>query len=445
MKAIRICLFTFLAIAARAEDPFARVDGLLPQQHTSRTHAARPFTLPEIESSALQNNPEIRIFVRRVSIAEARIGGAGSLEDASFMYRGWGVPLTKPWNFNQAQNMFMVAQPFPSPGKRSLRSQLASQDVEIAKAELEAKKREVLTELRLAFHELLRNYEELRLHEEQVALARQGFESARIKYTVGRVPQQDVLKAQIAISKLVDHLIMFQQEGQLARAKLNSLMGRDPGAPLEVTGEYAIPVALPRASELQQEALAKRPELLMISAAIRRSETQGRLAQKAYTPDFNVGAGYMRMPSGSEFRNTYMAELSINLPWLNRRRHESEIAATRSEVSTLQAEYDAQRTVVFHQIQEAVIRADAARRLVELYRDTLRPQSQTTLRATAAAYETDRTDFLNLIDSQNMALDVEYAYFRALSTYEQRLADLERAIGAPIPRSNTQARRSEAQ
>lgn len=90
--------------------------------------------------------------------------------------------------------------------------------------------------------------------------------------------------------------------------------------------------------------------------------------------------------------------------------------------------------MIFQEIQEALIRVNSAARLIELYRDTLRPQAQATLRAASAAYQTGQTDFLNLIDSQNTMLEVEYAYYRSVSEFDSRIADLERAIGAPLSR-----------
>src|SRR5436853_7445912 len=129
--------------------------------------------------------------------------------------------------------MFMFSQTFPGAGKRELRYEVASQGVDIAAAELEATKLDVAARVRATFYELLRNEDELRLHDEQIVLARQAVASARIKYTVGRVPQHDVLKAQIEVTKLADHLAMFLQDGDLARARLHTLMGRDPARPLE--------------------------------------------------------------------------------------------------------------------------------------------------------------------------------------------------------------------
>jgi outer membrane protein TolC len=149
---------------------------------------------------------------RRIAVAESKPKIAGSREDPAFMYRGWGTPLQRPWDLNQTQHMFMYNQTFLGSGKRGLRADVAEGETEIAKAQLEATKREITAEVRKAFYDLLRNQDELTLHDEQAAIARQALEQARIKYVVGKVPQQDVLKAQIALTKLVEHLVMLQQE-----------------------------------------------------------------------------------------------------------------------------------------------------------------------------------------------------------------------------------------
>ena len=91
----------------------------------------------------------------------------------------------------------------------------------------------------------------------------------------------------------------------------------------------------------------------------------------------------MLMPDGARYRNTYMAELSVTLPWLNRGRHDAEIAEAQADVSAEKAEYDNQRALVFEEIQEALIRAQSAKRLVDLYSQTLRPQAQATLKSTS--------------------------------------------------------------
>ena len=411
-------------------------DRVLVQEHQHRKSNVPAISLQQAEAEALENNAEIRAMKERLRQAKAGVPVSTAFDDPTFMYRGWGTPILRPWDLNQTQHMFMFSQTLPAAGKRELRFEAANQGIDAAEAELEAVKLDIAAKVRAQFYELLRNDDELRLHDEQIELARQSVASARIKYTVGRVPQQDVLKAQVALTKLADHLVMFLQDGDLARARLNTLMGRNPSSPLEIAGEYRSVAPLPSFGSLQEIAIKNRPELRRIETAIRQSETRVRLTEKDYKPDITVTGGYMLMPSGSANRNGYVAELSLNLPWLNRSKHDAEIAAAEAAVNVQRSELERQKAAVLQEIQETLIRANSANRLVELYRDTLRPQAQATLRATSAAYQTDQTDFLNLIDSQNTLLDVEYSYFRALAGFDSRVSDLERAIGTALSRES---------
>ena len=394
---------------------------------------SEPMSLERIEAAALQGNPEIRAAARRVAVSEARAPGAGALDDPMFMYRDWGTPLKQPWDLNQAQNMFMLQQTFPGAGKRGARSDIAAKEVGVAKEQLEGARREVQVRVRKAFYDLLRNGDELRIHDEQMQLAGQALEAARIKYTVGRAPQQDVLRAQIATTRLEEHLIMLEEQGELARASLNTLMGRDPASPLEIAGRYSTAVQVPALERLEQLAVQNRPELRAYAAQQKVTEARANLAGKAYKPDTTVALGYGLMPEGSVARNTYMAEFTVNLPWLNRRKHDAEIAEARAMTETARAEYETQLAAVRLEIQQALIEVGSAQRALQLYRDTLRPQAEATFRAAAAAYQHDRTDFLNLVDSQNMMLDVQSSYYRTAAELDARIAVLERAIGTALP------------
>lgn len=441
MKVIRVvlCVSIFLGSVSvsyaeppsDAGDKLSSVAMLLPQHHA--LDASSPvLTVDEIERMALAENPEIRVAARRLAVVEAHLPAAGALDDASVMYRGWQVPLRQPWNYNAAQNMFMFSQTFPGRGKRDLRTSVAQSDVAEAKAALEAVQLDIRIRVRKAFYDLLRAEDGLRIHDQHVDIARQAVEAARIKYAVGKVPQHDILKAQVSLTRLMEHLIHFDQDAEVARTRLATLLGRDPGAPINVRGDYGVSTVLPSAATLQELALRSRPDLLQAQVVADKSRKEQALAQKSYSPDFTVSAGYMLMPSGSEFRNNYMVEGSINLPWLNRRRHDAEIAEAKAKVSEQDAELAAMRNIAFGQIREALVQAQAAQRLAKVYHESLQPQAEATLHSTLIAYENDRTEFLDLIDSQMTVIDLDLAYFQALADLEARMADLEMAVGAPI-------------
>jgi outer membrane protein TolC len=440
MKAY-VSLFCVLAFAAgacvsRAETP-AKSDGLsvlaaLLQDHHSPDASGPALTLDDVERMALAANPEIGVAARRVAIAQAHVPVAGALDDPMAMYRGWGVPLEHPWNLNSAQNMFSISETLPGRGKRALRTSVAESDVDVAKAQLDQVRLEVRVRVHKAFGDLLRADDEIRIHDQHVAIARQAIEAARIKYTTGKVPQQDILKAQVALTRLAEHMIQFDHDADLARGRLNTLLGRAPNSPLRVTGEHAVLDTLPQAQDLDDLALRSRPDLLAAQQAAERSHREQALAKKAYVPDFTVSAGYMIMPSGQNFRNAYMVEGSMNLPWLNHRKHDAEIAEATAQATEQDADLAEQRNMAFGQIQEALVEAEAAQKLAHLYHEELRPQAEATLQSSVIAYENDKTDLLDLLDSQMAVVDIDLAWIQAVADFDSRLADLELAAGASL-------------
>ncbi|HEX4037691.1 MAG TPA: TolC family protein [Acidobacteriaceae bacterium] len=442
--AVLVCLFALsvpaplYAQTRTGTDALPNFDGLL-----TRLPATEPsgplLTLDEIERMALARNPEIAVAARRVALAQASVPAAGALDDPQAMYRGWGVPLSQPWDYNQAQNMFMVTQPLPGLGKRSLRNNLAGSDVAEAKDALAEARLHVRVEVRKAFYDLLEAQDELRIHDEHVAIARQAIAAARIHYAVGQVPQQDLLKAQLELTRLAEHMIRFERDAEVARAQLNTLAGRDPPLPLRVQGDYGVAATLPSQTSLEQLAIEARPDLLEAQTAAAKSRQQQSLAKKAYVPDFTVSAGYMLMPPTASMRNTYMVEGSMTLPWFDRRRHDAEIATAGAAVSEQDAELAAQRAEAFGQIKESLAEAEAAQKFAALYQNSLRPQAETTLHAAVIAYENNQTDFLNLLDSQMQVIDIDLAWLQALADFNTRMADLELAVGAPLDQSGIAA------
>lgn len=433
-----LCLLAVLASASRnfgqepgTSGPFAGYSAIIDAQ-ISPGPSTPALTLDEIERLALAENPEIHVAARKVAMAEAHVPTTGRLDDPQLMLRNWQVPLSKPWDLNAAQNMLMLSQSLPGPGKRTLQTGIAQSEVTVAKNELESVRLRVRVEVSKAFFDLLLAQEEMRIHDQHVDIARQAIEAARIKYTVGKVPQQDVLKAELAMTRLEEHIIRFERDAEVARIRMNTLLGRNPETPIRVQGDFGIGTDLPTEKQLQQLSLQLRPDLLEAQAVADKSRQEESLAGKAYVPDFSVAGGYMLMPTGSNPRNNYMFEGSVTLPWLNRRKHDAEINESAVKVTEQDAEVAAMRNAAFGQIDEALAEARSAQRLARMYHDSLEPQAEATLHAAVIAYENNQTDLLDLIDSQMAVIDVNLAWFQSMGEFAASMSDLELAVGAPI-------------
>jgi outer membrane protein TolC len=403
-----------------------------PRSVAALNAAAVPLSVDEAVAAARESNPEIRAAVRRLSLAQMKTHTARSLDDPMLMMRDWDTPLRRPWDLNQAQLMVSLQQTFPSRLKRDARAKLAEDDAGVAALDLETLRQEVSAEVRKLCVGLLRNGDEMRLEASQRSLLKEALAVALAQYTTGKAPQADVLRAQMALTRLSEQLIELEEERDNARAQLNALMGRSPDQAIEIAGSNAVPAALPLMEDLERMAIEHRPELAALRVQVTRSRDEGTLTRLAMKPDFTAALGYMLMPSGSSSRNAYMAELSMNLPQLNRARHDGEAKQADAAADLSQAELDARASTVFLEIRQAQIEVLAAEKRVKLYRDTLLPEAEASFKASTAAYQNNRAEFMSLIDAQNLLLDIRSAYYKASAAADAGMAQLERAVGAPL-------------
>ena len=395
--------------------------------------AKAPITVEDAVSVALESNPQIHSAVRRLTLAQSKSGTARSLDDPMLMVRDWSTPLSKPWDLNQAQLMVSVQQTLASRQKRDLRAKVAGDDAEIAASDLESLRQQVAAQVRKACADLRRNAEEMKLHDRQSSLLKEALAAALAQYTTGQVPQAEVLRAQMAVTRLDEHLIELEQERDTAQAELDTLMGRPADETVQIAGEYATTLGLPPLEELERLAMEHRPELAGLRKGIGKAQDQAQATRLAMKPEFTVGLGYMLMPTGSASRNAYMAELTMNLPGLNRERHDGEARQADGATAVAQADLEARAATVFLEVRQAQIAIAAAEKRGKVYRDTLLPQAEAAFKAATAAYQNNRAEFSSLINSQNLLLDIQTALYKASADRDSGVADLERAIGVELP------------
>jgi outer membrane protein TolC len=407
---------------------------------TAASGAIAPITVEDAVGAAMESNPQIHAAVRRLTLAQSKTATARSLDDPMLMVRDWNTPLSKPWDLNQAQLMVSLQQTLVSKQKRDLRAKVAGDDADVAASDLESLRQEVAAEVRKACADLKRNAEERKLHDRQSSLLKEALAAALAQYTTGRVPQADVLRAQMAVTRLDEHLIELEQERDTAQAELDTLMGQPTEQAVEIAGDYAATVDMPPLEEMERLAMEYRPELAGLRKGIGKSQDEAQAVRLAMKPDFTVALGYMLMPAGSASRNAYMGELSMNLPSLNRDRHDGEAKQADSATAVAQADLEARTRAVFLEVRRAQIAIAAAEKRSKVYRDTLLPQAEASFKAVTAAYQNNRAEFSSLIESQNLLLDIQTSLYKAQADRDASVADLERAIGTKLPDATTSER-----
>jgi len=397
--------------------------------------SAEPLRVDALVTEALKQNPEIEAARQRWRAAQERVPQARALDDPEFKIELFNTP--ENLDFTRTENtIFGLSQRFPFPGKLSLREGMAVKEAEMAAALLRAKEREVASQVKSAYYEVFLAHKAIEIHHQQTDILKDFFAIANARFRAGKGTQVDVLKSAVELSKLENELPVLEQQKETAKAKLNLLLSRAPQSPLgEPVGpiEPAEPGKRPAIEELQQLAVQSRPELRAVDLDIARSRTATALAQKQYYPDFNVMVErFQNFGARDGFGG--MVTMSLPFSFWTKPKYDAGVREAAANQDAAKAAYEALKNQVLFEIKDLLAKIEAAEKLITLYRTTVIPQAQQTLESARAGYQVGKTEFLAMLDAQRAIKDFQLDYYRSLTAFEQRRAELERAVGMDLSR-----------
>ncbi|MEW6324645.1 MAG: TolC family protein [Nitrospirota bacterium] len=384
-----------------------------------------PASLSALLDEALAGNPEILSFKQRWNAAKEEIPQARSLDDPQLIFTQWSIPS----NFNLAgadESWYGIGQSLPFPGKRSLKGTIAAKASEAAEQEYRAKILEITARVKAAYYQLFLIQQSRDLHLEHQALREEFIRIANQKYAVGQASQQELLKAQVELSKLHNSLLVLEQEQASAAAELNSLLNRPPGASF---GRIKEPVYRPfdqAIDGLTAQALQNRPELKAASFMIEQSERARALAKKNYLPDFMVELMYWDVHGGS---NKWQTNVKMTLPWIFTGKYAARARQTDAQAAQARAEQAALHNQTLFELRDLFTQVKTAEQLIDMYRHGVLPQAEQSLKSARIGYQTGKVDFLSLIDGERTLLDLQLEYAGAKVQFWQAIARLERSVG----------------
>jgi len=394
-----------------------------------------PLTLAAAVKQALERNPEIQQLQHRLRAMEAKAKQAPYLEDPQIAFQLGGVPLSNPTSLNQADTHSLgIRQMFPFFGKLGLKEKIAQREASVAEQELRAKERELILMVKMAYADLFMADRSSEILREQLEILRVVISATESRYRVGRVTQQDVFKAQLEQSEVLNQLIVAEEEISVATVKLNTAMYRPPRTPIQIPADLEPADAAVNVSGLDDLALASRPELRGAEQEIERAEGMYELADRNRKyPDFMLGWDYMRMPTEMK-KDRYAAMVNITIPfspWTAGKRA-YEVEESLAEIRAAKSNREAIKNITVKEVAQAEAKVWAAKRSLQLYREGLLSQAELSFRSALAAYQTGRVEFVNLLEAQRALREARMGYYKATVSFAQNLADLERAVGTDL-------------
>ncbi|KPJ88882.1 MAG: hypothetical protein AMJ53_16280 [Gammaproteobacteria bacterium SG8_11] len=399
--------------------------------------AEEVLTLEEAVGQALVNNPGLSVIRSRAQALAALPEQRGSFPDPRLSLNAQNLPVDTFSLSQEAMTQMQVgiSQVLPFPGKLALQQQTAQLEADAADNAVEELRLQLGKDVKTVWWNIFYLDRALDTVQRNESLLQQVITVAQTKYQVGQGAQQDVLLAQLELSKLELEHVRLQGMRRKEEARLNTLLGRsaDTTIRLPEPQDNPLPSLTSSEQEFLQAALQQRPSLSAQQKQIDSAQARINLAKKDYYPDYSIAAVYGfrsgSNPDGSDRPDMASVLFSMNLPIYTSSRQKQAVDQRTNEWLQQKYQLDDSRNQVAGEISTALAGYRQAYDQVRLFQDNVLPQARQTVESMLAGYQVNKVDFLGLIRSETSLYEYENQYWKAFSAANQALAQLAAAVG----------------
>jgi len=361
------------------------------------------LSLKDLEQEALRNNPLILMFEKKAENAIEKKSLASALPDPmiGFMVQNVGAPGV--WSVGK-EDMSMqgvvFSQEVPFPGKLGTRGRAAGMQAAQMQEGAREMKLRVLNSLRSAYYEYYLAWRSAEILDRTKELMKNLQHIAETRYATGQGTQQDVIRAQLEVSMLLDRIAEQEQKKETTASQINSLLGRDPMAALVRPADLApVTPALTR-DELVSRALAHAPALQGKRDMVEQSREDLSLSKKEFLPDMVVSGGWF---TRGDKTDVWQASVMFRVPlyfW----NKSTGVRAAEADLNAAKHDLDAEKLGTLQRVRDLYSAMRTAEHHLHLYGTGIIPQTRLALQSATSNYQVGKTDFTALLESENMLL-----------------------------------------
>ncbi len=393
------------------------------------------LTLHSATNIAIQDNPGLAQIKARAKAMAAIPSQVGSLPDPMISFNTLNLPVDSfdTQQENMTQFKVGISQTIPFPGKLALREEVALLQAEAALKNVTEAQGWLQKNVKDTWWQLFYLDRALQIVDNNQVLLRQFIQIARTKYEVGQGLQQDVLLAQLELSKLLDQQLKLKSNRRNTAASLNTLLNRP--ANLLILLPEKVKTTLPQLkteTDLYQQAEKFRALLSASRSSINAAQSRLQLSKKDYLPDVNIGAAYSArddMPSGAERADFLSLQISMSVPIFFSKKQDKAVNQRTNELMQKKYAFQDEFNQVRSQITKSYSNYQRAKDQFILFKTGIIPQARQTVSSMLAGYQVSKVDFLNLVRSQITLLNFEMQYWNVFAQANQSLAQLTATVG----------------
>ena len=389
--------------------------GLLLSGAYTRADLGEPLTLAAAEAFALAEEPGQRALRAEADAQRQQARIAAQLPDPELRLAINNYPIESGGFSTEGMTNAQLGlrQAFPPGDRRSMSERQLRSLAEERDYRATSRGRDVVTATRLAWLEVYYRDQARRTIVESRPFFEDLVQSTRSLYSVGRKSQQDVLRAELELSRLEDRLIEADRQRAGARARLGRWVGDAAARPIAAT----LPAwdRLPPLEDLQQ-ALRSHPALMAADASVEASDAGIGVARARQKPGWMLDLSYSyrdgSLPAGTPRSDFVSIGVTVGLPFFRKRSVDSTLSAALADKRAAAASKEALRRDLFSRLEAEYSQWRDLTRRLELYRRVILAQTEDQVNAAQLAYQNDVADFADLMQANIEQLDTRIDYIR---------------------------------
>ncbi|MDR4481398.1 MAG: TolC family protein [Nitrospira sp.] len=403
-----------------------KLEGIGSEGISRSTHGASRINLPALIAELDQASPEIKAARQRWEAAKAIVPQVQTLPDPTVKLGYQRMPMREPLQ----GAMYGFGQEIPFPGKLRLKGEVAQREADRIEQEYVAVRLRLIARLKEAYFDLHFIHDAIEIVERNKILLMQFEKTAKSRYAVGQAAQQDVFRAQVEISRVLDRLAVLDQQKESLHAAINRLLNQPPAGPLGAPEEIQMTMLTLPLPALSQRADEFSPILQASAKGVERGEQAVALARREYYPDFDVSALGLHNDRINE--HGFQVMLGIRLPLYYTTKQRQAVRQALAETTEARESLTNTRQDLLFRVKDDFVQAQRAERLVAILRDAIIPQATLALRASQSGYGVGKVDFLTLLNSLLTLQESELELHGEMVAHEKALARLEEVTGGPL-------------
>jgi len=367
------------------------------------------LSLQQAEQLALETDPLIMSYKASSRSYDAESTANGTLPDPKLRLGMFNVPLDTFSTSEDPSTQLRIGiqQEFPRGDTTDLKQQQSKWLAQAAMAQAEDQQLQLLMNVRETYLNLYHEIEAGSIVNETRMLFLKLVKITEDQYAAGRANQQDVIHADLELSRLDDRATKIQGNEDEYRAYLAQWVG--DVAWQDIDSNLPVLPDVPDNIEINQ-LLTQHPAVMAETARVEASRTMIEVTRQDYKPGVGAFVEYRKRfgenPDGSDRSDMMAAMVTVDIPLFTENRQDKNVAAREESTNAARYSRDDKLRILKRKLDKdrAIYRRLGERELI--YKNKLINSATSNAEASLNAYQSGVTEFTTLMRARITELDV---------------------------------------